>query len=189
PGGAAPQSIGAPPMWPASGAGLEILRDGSFEETVALQPRSLRTGAIIPRPVTSGSWETPTGGRLVTEPHRAGHVAGGVNNTTGEYLLWRQALPLSEMPPGSRWRVTAWIKGENIVRGDSAWKVGTLRFGATTDKTQYTSSPELLGTFDWKPVSVELTVPAGLQRLTVEAGLNGATGKMWIDDVRLEKLP
>jgi hypothetical protein len=189
PGGATPKAIDVKPNWRDETAEVGVLRDGSFEQTVGLQPRSLRTGALISRPASGGAWETPVGGRLVPEPHRTGQVAAEVNNTTGEYLLYRQALPLSEMPPGSHWRLTAQIKGENIVRGDAVWKTGSLRFGATTTKTEYFSSPDLLGTFDWKSVSAEITVPPGLQRLTIEAGLNGATGKMWIDDVRLEKLP
>jgi len=92
------------------------------------------------------------------------------------------------MPAGSRWRLSAWVKGQDLVRGDVSWKVGCVRFAVSTDGTQYVSCPELFGTFDWKQVSVELKMPESARALEVQAGPNGCTGTMWIDDVTLERL-
>jgi hypothetical protein len=64
-----------------------------------------------------------------------------------------------------------------------------VRFALTTDRTKYVSSPSFTGTFDWKQLHVDLVVPPGLGQLRVEAGLNGATGSMWVDDLELQVQP
>jgi hypothetical protein len=179
--------IGRPCLPAAEQASADLLADPGFEEGVQSRSVSLETGVAMPGEQTDLAWQPPQGGRLVSQPVHQGAAAAEVENTSGAYLLWRQAVPVAELPAGSRWRLTAWVKGENIQRGDVGWKVGTLRFAPVTDRITYASCPELLGTFSWKQVAVEFTVPEKLRSVDVEVGLNGATGKMWIDDVRLER--
>ena len=99
-----------------------------------------------------------------------------------------QPLLAARFAPGTRWRLSAWVKGEAIQRGDAPWKVGVLRFSVAGGPNKYVGSSPLLGTFPWRQVSVDLTIPAAIEGLGVEIGLNGATGKMWIDDVELKPL-
>ncbi|GHT35998.1 hypothetical protein FACS189427_06690 [Planctomycetales bacterium] len=80
------------------------------------------------------------------------------------------------------------MKGNALVKGNEGWQVGCVRFAAVVDgQTHYISSPPLLGTFDWKEVAVEWTVPENTYKLTAEAGNNGASGTIWVDDVRIER--
>jgi hypothetical protein len=142
----------------------------------------------LPGYVVESAWLIPPGGRLVSSPVRSGQAAAEVVNTTGQFALWRQPLLAARFAPGTRWRLSAWVKGEAIQRGDAPWKVGVLRFSVAGGPNKYVGSSPLLGTFPWRQVSVDLTIPAAIEGLGVEIGLNGATGKMWIDDVELKPL-
>ena len=152
---------------------------------MTLRPVSLRTGEPLPGPVSQSAWLAPAGGRIVASPVHRGKAAAEVTNPSGDYALWRQPLAVTALKAGTRLRLSAWVKGQGIHRGDAGWKVGGVRFAVITGKTQYVSSPPLVGSFDWKKTSVELTVPEGLRSLNVEAGLNGATGTIWIDNVEV----
>jgi len=172
-------------------ATLPAIRMPGFEEAVRAAPRFLEAGIRLPGVHGRSAWKPPhSGGRLVSDVVHSGRVAAFVENRTGGYLLWTQELPPDAFPPGSRWRLTAWVRGENIVQGTPAWKTGTARFAfIVAGKAQYASSKPLTGTFDWQPVQVEATVPEGVQRILIQIGLNGARGRMWIDDAALERLP
>ena len=188
PGTAKPLPVGTPECDLRDTASALLLEDPGFELARDLQPVSLLTGEHLPRPHGQTAWLAPSDGRVVAGPVHGGSASAEVAGSTGAYLLWRQALDTHRFPPGSRWRLAAWVKGDSIVRGDISWKVGTLRFALLTEKTSYASCEALTGTFDWRQTSAECTVPDGLQAIRVETGLNGATGRMWIDDVTLERL-
>ena len=196
PGAARPTAIGSPPLaepvpHPTSSTGFAsaaILEDPGFEAAAESTPVSLRTGQPLPGYVVESAWLIPPGGRLVSSPVRSGQAAAEVVNTTGQFALWRQPLLAARFAPGTRWRLSAWVKGEAIQRGDAPWKVGVLRFSVAGGPNKYVGSSPLLGTFPWRQVSVDLTIPAAIEGLGVEIGLNGATGKMWIDDVELKPL-
>ncbi|MCC7491412.1 MAG: hypothetical protein IT204_03650 [Fimbriimonadaceae bacterium] len=191
-GPASPTAVGRPSIpTPPPAATAAPLRDGDFEGAGAVRPWALLAQQPWPVEVvapTGQAWTLPSGARLVTEPHRSGRLAVAITGS-GAYEMVRQPLDLSLLPPGSRWRFSAWVKGANLQPGDVGWKVGCLRFGALSDQMRYTTSEALLGTFDWRPVSVDLTVPAGLQSLSAEFGINGATGQLWVDGAKLERLP
>jgi len=187
PGEAEPQPVGGPPYLRSEPAQEGLLHDGGFEQSLSRRLVSVVKGDVLPLASPAGGWQVPAGGQAATEPVHEGAAAAEVVNTSGDYLLWRQSLPLGELREGSKWRLSAWVKGQDIVRGEPAWKVGCLRFAVVTDKTTYASCPELIGTFDWRQVEAELTIPEGVKAVSVEAGLNGAVGRMWIDEVRLRK--
>jgi len=172
-------------------ASRPLLRSPGFERSASGLPVFLERGIVLPGIHAPRVWQAPhIGGRLVTDVVHGGRVAAFVENNTGGYLLWTQELPVGAMPPGSRWRLSAWVRGENIVRGTPAWKVGTVRFTMVVDgKVRYVSCRGLTGTFDWRPAGIEATLPRGVQKVMVQLGLNGSRGRMWIDDVRLSRLP
>ena len=178
--------IGRPCLPAAEQASADLLADPGFEEGVQSRRIAGNGGGDAgraDRPGLATAARRPVG-EPTGSPGARGRRGG---KHVGRVSALRQAVPVAELPAGSRWRLTAWVKGENIQRGDVGWKVGTLRFAPVTDRITYASCPELLGTFSWKQVAVEFTVPEKLRSVDVEVGLNGATGKMWIDDVRLER--
>jgi len=168
-----------------------LLCSPGFEQTVVNAPVSLENGARLPGIHGRSVWRLPySGAQLVTDVVHSGRVAAFVENRNGGYLLWTQTLPVASFPPGSRWRLSAWVRGRDITPGTPAWKVGTVRFTLVhEDRTEYVASESLTGSFDWQQVSVEAQIPADLQQLSIQLGLNGALGRMWIDDVHLERLP
>jgi hypothetical protein len=187
PGSAVPQGIGEAPEI-SQAAEQSLLEDAGFERDLALRTVSLRSGEPLPGRDGESAWQPPPGARVVASPVHSGLAAAEVVSHSGQYLLWRQSLPIASLAPGTRLRLSAWVKGQAVLRGDAVWKVGVVRFAATTDRVAYASSPALTGTFDWRKTSVEMVVPPGLRELRVELGLNGATGSMWIDDVELQTI-
>jgi hypothetical protein len=189
PGEAAPATLASLPPLPAAAPVGDLLRDGGFED-LADRPLSLLSARPLPSwTAADTAWQVPRdGGQLVRQPVHAGTQAAEVVGRNGDYRLWNQALPLDAFPVGSRWRLTAWVKGETINRGTIDWQIPTVRFAVRTDATRYVACPLPLGTFDWQQVSVEWTVPPGLAALAIQAGQNGSEGTLWIDDVRLEPL-
>ena len=192
PGPTDPQPA-ANPTWlrsqtPAKAA---ILTDGSFEDSRRGGLVSIRDGKRCPFPGPSAeAWHIPPGGSITAACAKVGRCAARVDNPQGAYALFRQPLALSVFPPGSKVRLSAWVKGEGIVRGDPSWKVGCVRLACylADGKTRYLSSQELLGTFAWRQVEATHVVPADTVGLSVEVGLNGSTGTLWIDAVEATKV-
>ncbi len=175
----------------ASGSEQSMLNDPGFENSFGNDLVSLRTGAVLKedRKQSSG-WQPPHGGTFdVTEKH-SGSAAAKVVGEKGDYRLFAQDIDAKTLVIGTKLNLSAWVKGTQVEKGPESWQVGCVRFAAQIDgKMQYISSQNLSGSFDWKRTSVEFTVPEKLQRLTVQVGLNGASGTLWIDDVLLETAP
>jgi hypothetical protein len=186
PGTARPTTIGTAPI--VRPVETSLVEDPGFEQGLARVPVSLQTGQSLPGATLGQAWSMPSGGRLVHAPVHGGQAAMELHNTTGEYLLVRQRLQAARFPPGSRWRLSAWVKGRGITPGDGNWKKGVLLMGLTTAKWAGYST-KFVGSFDWQRVSIDVRIPDGLREVSIESGLNGATGKMWIDDVELSRLP
>ncbi|MDR2115785.1 MAG: hypothetical protein LBP87_05325 [Planctomycetaceae bacterium] len=146
---------------------------------------SLRTGNIVIKGKRQNStWKTPDHGILNSNVVHSGAVAGQVVGESGQYRLFTQDVFVQNIPVGTTLKLSAWVKGDNLIKGTETWQVGCVRFAAVIDgKTQYISSPHLLGTFDWRQETVEFTIPEKLQQLTVQIGSNGAAGTIWMDDV------
>jgi len=87
------------------------------------------------------------------------------------------------------WRLTARVKAAGVQKEELSWKTACLRWSLQAgERVSYATASLPAGDCDWREVSVEMTVPAGLSGVSAEAGLNGNRGRMWIDDVRLEKI-
>ncbi|MCS7254796.1 MAG: alpha-amylase family glycosyl hydrolase [Armatimonadetes bacterium] len=162
--------------------------DPSFEEESSeifslVQGRWLRFGA--PKGV---AWNIPIGGSITVEMARTGQRCAKVINTTGDYTLFTQSLSLKQFPPNSKVRLSAWLKGENIKRGDQIWKAASLDLSVQhkDGRWEHKAVVFLDGTFDWRKVEGIVEIPADAIALMVRVGLNGATGVLWIDDVHLE---
>ena len=184
----APVPIGRAPVY-GEATNAELLADPGFEGAAGAQPRLLQAKVNLPRAGAGSAWSAPDGGRIVGQPVHSGGAAGEVVGQAESYRLWRQPLDLKEFPVGSRWRLSAWVKGQDIARGPIEWQTPSLRFAVTQDgKSTYISAPAVMGTFDWQQVSVEWTVPEGVSGLEIQVGQNGSTGTIWIDDLQLDRL-
>jgi hypothetical protein len=171
----------------AQGGRSGVVQDGGFEQTDRAGAVLLSARLALPRAEkASVAWQLPKGAGVVSEGSgRCVTVEGdGV-----EYRMLRQALQVQAFPAGSAWRLTARLKGLGVEKADAGWKTACLRWGVTAGgRTEYRAVSLPFGDSDWREVSVEMTVPAGVSAITVEAGLNGNKGRVWIDDVSVAKI-
>ncbi len=168
--------------------GAELLRDGGFDQESQGRVQLLRSNRCLPQPAFDErtAWQLPAGAEFVYEANsRCVAVAGDGK----EYRMVRQALPAQAFPVGSTWRLTARVKAAGVRRADLSWKTACVRWGLHAgERFTYATASLPVGDSDWRDVSVEMTVPAGLTSVTAEAGMNGNAGRIWIDDVRVLKL-
>ena len=171
-------------------ADTEGIVDPSFERMGAevfavTQGRWLRFGAS-----KETGWLIPAGGSITTEIARTGKRCAKVVNTTGAYTLFTQPLSLAQFPPKSKVILSAWLKGENIQRGDQGWKAATLDLSIQhkDGRWEHKAVAFLDGSFDWRKVEGVVEIPEDAVALMLRVGLNGATGTLWIDDVSVELL-
>ncbi|MDR0870788.1 MAG: hypothetical protein LBN39_08350 [Planctomycetaceae bacterium] len=150
---------------------------------------SLRTGAVVIKGRHSSTgWQTPDQGSIGGSEVHSGSAAAQVIDESRQYRLFSQDIPLKEIPVGTKLHLSAWVKGKDLAKGPESWQVGCVRFMAIVDgKTEYISSPNLLGTFDWRQETVEFIVPEKLRKLSVQVGSNGASGTVWIDEVDVSR--
>jgi hypothetical protein len=162
-----------------------LIVDGGFEKFNGNNDLiSLLTGNVVIKGKRENSaWQTPNYGTVNDNIVHSGTAAAQVVGESGQYRLFSQDISVQNLPVGTTLKLSAWVKGDNLVKGTETWQVGCVRFAAVVDgKMQYISSPNLLGTFDWRQETVEFTVPEKLQKLTVQIGSNGASGTIWADD-------
>ena len=172
----------------ARGGRAELLRDGDFE-----QPDGEGTDLLLARlafPQTEAevrtAWQMPPGAKVVTE---GGSRCATVEGDGKTYRLIRQSLPAQAFPAGTAWRLTARMKGAGVEKADLTWKTACLRWATLAgERSSYTTASLPTGDIDWREVSAEMTAPAGLSGITVEVGMNGNAGRVWVDDVRIEEI-
>jgi hypothetical protein len=164
----------------------ELLRDGGFETSDPSHMILLSSGRSLPWGGSGHSaWSLPPGAEYaVADGSRCVLVDGDGQS----YRLIRQALPVHALAPGSKWRLSARMKGSGIQRADISWKTACLRWAVSAGgRTTYHSSSLPWGDSEWQTVEVPLIVPENVEAITVEAGMNGNKGRVWIDDMRVEK--
>jgi hypothetical protein len=75
-------------------------------------------------------------------------------------------------------RAGLWMSVSGVYPGQEAWQVSMMASDNMMDRP-------VVGSTDWQRYDVVMDVPAGAERITFGAALDGP-GKMWVDDVRLE---
>lgn len=174
-----------PPL--ALGGGAPLLRDGGFEAAEQGGLRLAGSGLELPQPECDRrmAWQLPAGAAYTLENNSRCVVVTGDGK---EYRLVRQALPAQAFPAGSVWRLTARVKAAGVQKADLSWKTACVRWGLRVgERGTYETASLPFGDSDWREVSVEMTAPAGLTAVTAEAGMNGNAGRIWVDDVRIER--
>jgi hypothetical protein len=92
---------------------------------------------------------------------------------------WIQDIRLA---PETNYKLTGWIKGENIVLKEGNVGANLCIMGT------WTHTPSLSGTFNWTKMEVEFTTPSdGEVRIGCRLGYWGSTveGKAWFDDISI----
>ena len=165
-----------------------LLRDGGFDQGLREGRVLVRSNRLLPQGAKSRSvaWFLPSGSEVVD---LGNNRCVRVDGDGQEYRMIRQLLPAQVFRAGSKWRLSARLKGEGVEKAVENWKTVCLRWrvsaaGRTTCQT--VSLP--LGDSGWQDLSVEMTVPTDVNEVSAEAGLNGNKGRVWIDDVRVEEL-
>lgn len=148
--------------------------NGGFEDGQGAVPTGWTFDAQ-PNGRLEWSTETPHSGRRCVKT-----IVPAGNEPS--WIAHRQ-LNLAIMP-GARYRITAWVKGENIV-GYAGWYCHV----ATPDNPMKLGPLVRAGegTFDWRPITIEFTAPEDAIRLSHGTVLWG-TGTAWFDDARVECL-
>lgn len=180
---AAPEPL---PLVRDGGSGL--LRDGDFEKAGGAVVTLLRTGILLPQSEKGSrtAWQLPQGAKSVEAD---GNRYLTIEGDGQSYRLIRQVLAVEAFPMGSSWRLTARMKGVSVARGDAGWETACLRWAVQTSKRgEYFTASLPFGDSEWREVSVEMSVPTGVRGVSVEAGMNGNAGAVWIDDVRIEEI-
>ncbi|MHC4289153.1 MAG: serine hydrolase [Planctomycetota bacterium] len=93
------------------------------------------------------------------------------------------------LPPDSLWRVSYWVKTEDLNAADSTVIGGALHVRAM-DNLPVVETPSNFGTSPWKKTDVLFRVPVSgeVQLVLFFVGFGKGTGKAWFDDIRLEKI-
>ncbi len=160
-------------------AGLELLKNGSFEEGMML---GLPVGwfkAMIPdRTIHMEAGLTPIAGR--------GQVAFIKQEGVKMPLINNWAQRLETVPLGAKLKLTADVKTQDLPENTGfimlqCWdQDNKLVGGATTQGNQ-----PIGGSHDWKTVSIEVDVPVETKSIIVRCGL-AQSGQIWFDNVSLK---
>jgi DUF1680 family protein/alpha-L-arabinofuranosidase len=147
-----------------------MIRNASFEEAIDNQPVGWKPQTYGGKAEFKYSSDYRTGNRSVMISSQNGADAGWLSTVT--------------VKPHSRYRLSAWIKTENLVAGSSKGALLNLH------NLQPTQTPAVTGTKDWRKVEVEFDTSdnAAVQINCLFGGWGLAKGKAWFDDVSLELL-
>jgi len=145
----------------------QLVANPSFEEMAGDNPKGWEPRTWSPEAVFKVE---PTG--------RTGNRSVMISSEKGADASWITAVPIR---PFSRYRLSGWIRTENLVPGTSK--------GAVININGYRAwqTPPVSGTSDWTRVEVEFDAGANdaLEVTCLFGGWGKATGKAWFDDVGL----
>ena len=113
---------------------------------------------------------------------RTGNRSAMISSENGGDVSW--CTPMISIRPFSRYRLSGWIKTENLVATTGRGALFNLH------NIQPLQTPAVTGTKDWTRVELEFDSEAN-ESVQINCLLGGwglATGKAWYDDVRLEML-
>jgi hypothetical protein len=147
-----------------------MIRNASFEKAIDNQPVAWKPQTYGGKAEFKYSWDYRTGNRSVMISSENGGDAGWLSTAT--------------VKPHSKYRLSAWIKTENLVAGSSRGALLNLH------NIQPSQTPAVTGTKDWTKVEVvfDTSDNAAVQINCLFGGWGLAKGKAWFDDVSLELL-
>ena len=170
-----------------------IIRNGSFE---ILSGNGKVTDWHFPRDIPAGS---TAGAILDATTYREGRHSICIRNDTQRRVIITQAgLPHTggQLETGEKYRLSFFVKGEDIKQLPGG---GQKLYGAFANVWSHRNvffppRKQYTGTFGWKKQAFEFTSMPPLKGATkvppdyIRFGLQGASGTVWFDDVRIEKV-
>ncbi len=141
-------------------------------------------------PEEAGRWSS---GKAFYDP------AGGRNGTGGvrfhvDDSKDSQLISIRIDPDEVRGRAVVlegWMKAEKVGKPRLSYLGPKLMMGLNFGDNISANPDQVkeLGTYDWKKFSVYYRMPQSLNSITLCIGLQAATGTVWIDDVKLTRVP
>lgn len=124
----------------------------------------------------------------LSENAKIGKFSLKISNTKPGESMGAQEIPLDGRKI-NKINVAAWVKGEKITAGKIAWQKANLQPLFFDEKgNQVGGWPELGpwdGTFNWIFVRKTFKVPLEARKLKIVLGLNGCTGTVYFDDIKV----
>ena len=169
---------------------------------VPMTGRSEKRGAVKPDPLhprlLNGGFEAATTGRASRRlALPAADGAGGERSSRGRIfrsLRKRRSRPngAGAAGDGDRWtahwrlRFTLKVRPTRVVDGVESYHKASLQvffYDEARRPMGESSIPSWKGTSDWQTVDASVPVPLGAREAIIRLGLNGATGRLDVDDV------
>jgi alpha-N-arabinofuranosidase len=150
----------------------QFVANGSFEELDGENPAGW----------SPQRWQRGSDAVFAVEPTgHAGERSVAISSEKGADASWMATVPIR---PYSRYRLSGWIKAENLEPGSS--RGAQINIHGQGDWR----TPPVTGTQDWTRVEVEFDAGANdaLEVTCLFGGWGRATGKAWFDDVELTRL-
>ena len=127
-----------------------------------------------------GARYSATGGRgnsgcLFFESNSSGHSA-------------RVFLKLNPEQIAGKIRLSAWYRGENIGKSAPWFGPKVMLVCKTAHGAAYPEISKRRGTYSWEYGECEIETPPGCRELELVLGIQNCFGKVWIDDVKIERL-
>ena len=128
----------------------------------------------------AGTRYSPTGGRgnsgcLFFESDSPKHSA-------------RMFLKLNPKQFAGKIRLSAWCRGENIGKSAPWFGPKVMLVCKTAHGAAYPEIPKKRGTYSWEYGECEIETPPGCSELELVLGIQNCSGKLWIDDIKIEQL-
>ena len=149
--------------------------NGGFEETDEKGPIGWKSASVDPAHRMSViSDGAPEGRRCILAEADAGAVPSWFGYS-------QRGIPVR---PGGKVRLHVRLRAENVRNGYAGWYVhaGNAQRNDILNKVFNAGG----GTFGWKDLDMEVTIPADCTTMTIGSVLRG-TGRAWFDDVRIEQ--
>jgi alpha-L-arabinofuranosidase len=154
----------------------QFVANGSFEEMDGQNPKGW----------TTRRWQRQSDAAFAVGPFAVAPAAHSgersvmISSEKGADASWVATVPIR---PYSRYRLSGWIKTENLV-------AGTGRGAQINVNGEEWHTPPVIGTQDWTRVEVEFDAGANdaLEVTCLFGGWGRSTGKAWFDDVELTRL-
>ena len=113
------------------------------------------------------------------------------NDDPGRFCQALQGMAIDGKSIGTL-RFTMKARGEKIVDGPESYNKANLQvnfYDVSRRSIGDAIATHWVGTFDWRNVSADLRVPDNAREAVVRVGLNGATGRLWVDEIKMSSQP
>jgi hypothetical protein len=151
---------------------LPLLQNGGFEDAASDgRPERWRIGGTMPSPF-----------RLDGEWFREGCASLRISGGTGQSEI---SQGLAGLEPGARYRLTFAARADRAQAAEGGAGVEVLVLGR---KPLALTTPAIAGSFDWSRRTLEFTAPAAGTETCLRLAASLASGQVWIDAIRLERI-